>query len=29
MRFDMWKSKAQKGAFLVLIAILVPVFSAC
>ena len=26
MRFDMWKSKAQKGAFLVLIAILVPVF---
>lgn len=26
MRFDMWKSKAQKGAFLVLIAVLVPVF---
>lgn len=26
MRFDMLKSKAQKGAFLVLIAILVPVF---
>lgn len=26
MRFDMWKSKAQKGAFLVLIAVLIPVF---
>lgn len=26
MRFDMWKSKAQKGAFLVLVAVLVPVF---
>lgn len=26
MRFDMWKSKVQKGAFLVLIAVLVPVF---
>lgn len=26
MRFEMWKSKAQKGAFLVLIAVLIPVF---
>lgn len=26
MRFDMWKSKAQKGAFLVLAALMVPVF---
>lgn len=26
MRFDMWKSKAQKGAFLVLIAVLLPIF---
>lgn len=26
MRFDMWKSKAQRGAFLVLIAVLIPVF---
>lgn len=26
MRFDMWKSKAQKGAFLVVAALMVPVF---
>lgn len=26
MRFDMWKSKVQKGAFLVLVAALLPVF---
>lgn len=26
MRFEMWKSKAQKGAFLVLAALMVPVF---
>lgn len=26
MRFDMWKSKAQKGAFLVVAALMIPVF---
>lgn len=29
MRFDMWKSKAQKGAFLVFTALMIPIIFIC
>ena len=29
MRFDMWKSKAQKGAFLVFTALMIPIIFLC